>query len=933
MSSAPAKRRLERTEAVIALLKRFGLDPNQPPDNFDAIYAYALVEYGVFKPKPVLELFRREFVREAFRQSFYRNDPVILDREVEETIRWNEETGKLGRINYDPRREVAEFGAAFNDVVSRARTPTAVKQEQQLEQVHKDLHQGIGALAARLDGLGLDRSPEESTRGVRPVHTVELLSAPPTRHEPPASPFPLVGREPELAQINEALRAGQSVLLHGMGGIGKTSTAIEAARRLRDDGAFGHVLWIEAPDATSEDAVCEAVARELGEHLVSGLAGTAKFAAVRDLLARRGGMLIVVDDPATPAIGETFVRRCLPPGVVALVTSRRRHHGFSVDVHVRPLDRDAAITLILNRAGIEATGVVGDICDVLEYHPLALVIAAGRVRAEAMPLQSLHRRLADEKARLETLRLPDAEDRDRNVRASLNVSWADLSEDQRHVLTRLAAAYADTTLELLADAARLPLLECEDRIGELVTRSLVERAGERLHLHQLVRDFGREALGTTLSSAQAYVWEAVFDYVRRYDQDLPEHHDKLEDELGNIVGTVRHVTSLLPEDGLIALSMLGPLTHDASVLQRRDYSTLRVDLARLGLRAAERLGTHQELLADMVYLTASALADQGSRDEAVRMFQQSLGLSNKLGQQDRVASVRLKLGNLALAAGKLDHAHQHYSASLDISIQLRDPIGVAAAQGQMGALALRGGHLEEAARLYGASLTLYRERGHLQGMAACLHQLGEIAERIGHNDQARRWFLESVLIERRIGNLRGIAVSIRKLLEVTNTPDDFDQALRLYRQVLSDYRKRGNLEGEADVLQEMGDVNWRRGNLEEAETLYNQSLAIKRQLGDWRGMAVSLGQLGLVTRANGRPDAARRYAEESAEHYAKVGDDGGVALCSYQLGQLAEAAGDAEQARTHYRDSLARWERLNAPEVEAARVALGRVADDPSSPV
>jgi hypothetical protein len=53
------KDKLQRSEIVIKLLKQFGLDPDHPPADFEAVYQYALVEYGVGKPKPCLQIFRQ----------------------------------------------------------------------------------------------------------------------------------------------------------------------------------------------------------------------------------------------------------------------------------------------------------------------------------------------------------------------------------------------------------------------------------------------------------------------------------------------------------------------------------------------------------------------------------------------------------------------------------------------------------------------------------------------------------------------------------------------------------------------------------------------------------------------------------------------------------------------------------------------------------
>ena len=64
------KDKIQRNETVIKLLQQFKLDPEHPPSDFSGVYAYALVEYGVGKPRQLLEIFRHEVVKQAFRPRY-----------------------------------------------------------------------------------------------------------------------------------------------------------------------------------------------------------------------------------------------------------------------------------------------------------------------------------------------------------------------------------------------------------------------------------------------------------------------------------------------------------------------------------------------------------------------------------------------------------------------------------------------------------------------------------------------------------------------------------------------------------------------------------------------------------------------------------------------------------------------------------------------
>ena len=124
---------VKRHETMLKLLKHLKLEPNTPPQDFEGIYAYTLVEYGVFKPQPVLKFFQNKFIQDAYKKAFYENDLSILDKEAEGIITWNEETGKLGRIDYDPRQEFSAFTLIFNRLVSYSRTPAEARREHKLD--------------------------------------------------------------------------------------------------------------------------------------------------------------------------------------------------------------------------------------------------------------------------------------------------------------------------------------------------------------------------------------------------------------------------------------------------------------------------------------------------------------------------------------------------------------------------------------------------------------------------------------------------------------------------------------------------------------------------------------------------------------------------------------------------------------------------------
>ncbi len=143
------KNKLERHELVIKILQKFNLNPDHPPADFTGVYQYALVEYGIGKPEPVLELFRQKEIQQALRQALDQNNFALLLQEADQFLDWHCLGDTIRELEIDPRREFYEFVAVFVEVAKRTRTPAEVLTNQRLGK----LHQSLSQLQQRLDRL------------------------------------------------------------------------------------------------------------------------------------------------------------------------------------------------------------------------------------------------------------------------------------------------------------------------------------------------------------------------------------------------------------------------------------------------------------------------------------------------------------------------------------------------------------------------------------------------------------------------------------------------------------------------------------------------------------------------------------------------------------------------------------------------------------
>ncbi|MEM8723449.1 MAG: hypothetical protein AAGE84_29890 [Cyanobacteria bacterium P01_G01_bin.39] len=137
--ASPVKNKLERSETVIKLLKEYNFEPDHPAKDFSGIYAYTLVEYGVGKPKPILNLFRESEIKDALRQAFDNNNFSILLQEGDRFLDWNILGDELRKLEIDPRKEFAAFAAVFIEVVKRSRTPAEVRSDRKIDNLHRQV--------------------------------------------------------------------------------------------------------------------------------------------------------------------------------------------------------------------------------------------------------------------------------------------------------------------------------------------------------------------------------------------------------------------------------------------------------------------------------------------------------------------------------------------------------------------------------------------------------------------------------------------------------------------------------------------------------------------------------------------------------------------------------------------------------------------------
>src|SRR5437763_3498216 len=400
------------------------------------------------------------------------------------------------------------------------------------------------------DELGADPGPE-----LAEAH-LAVLRGDTERPSIPALPAQLtsfVGRGEELRRIPELLSRSRLVTLTGPGGTGKTRLAIETAAAEAGPVAF---VGLAPHDRTD---VAGAVLAALG--LRDGPMRGGPQDSVERLIAalKDQAALVVLDNcehvvDTAAQLAERLLGAC--PGLRILATSREPL-GITGE-QLAPVPRLAvpppgtsagqalefpAVRLFADRAAAsdpafavdETTiGDVQHICAALDGLPLALELAAARVRA--LPVGDIAVRL-DDRFRLLGRGSRTAEERHRSLRGVVEWSWDLLDEDERQLARRLTVFAGGATLTTAA-----AVCGGDDLLPELADKSLVEAGGGRFRMLETIRAFCAEQLAESGEAEEIHRAHAEFflHYTEEADSKLLTSEqlgwlDRIDAEYENIL--------------------------------------------------------------------------------------------------------------------------------------------------------------------------------------------------------------------------------------------------------------------------------------------------------------------------------------------------------------------------------------------------------------
>jgi predicted ATPase/class 3 adenylate cyclase len=339
-------------------------------------------------------------------------------------------------------------------------------------------------------------------RGLSDVGPILAAEEFPLTGRLPIADEPLVGRGEELKAVWAAVLAHPVVSIIGVGGMGKTRLALEAAGGLASEFVDG-TWWCDLSVATSLDAVAPVIFEVLA---IRPAAGRSPIESICDRLAGRNALVVFDNcEHVITAVHEVVTGMRAGCPTVRLLTTGREALGVRGE-HVLPLSSlpvEDALALFVDRA--EAAGADVDldpdgldaaraVCVRLDGIPLAVELAAARCRS--MTPREIDARL-DDRFRLLRSGRPSSE-RHRTLQAAVSWSYDLLRADERDLFESIAVFADGCLIDGIAAVGGLDEIEALDVLDRLVARSMVTAVatplGTRYRQLETLRQYAEDRL-------------------------------------------------------------------------------------------------------------------------------------------------------------------------------------------------------------------------------------------------------------------------------------------------------------------------------------------------------------------------------------------------------------------------------------------------------
>jgi predicted ATPase/DNA-binding SARP family transcriptional activator len=746
-------------------------------------------------------------------------------------------------------------------------------------------------------------------------------------HPLPPQSTSFVGRESEVADIVQTLNQPDCRLLTilGLGGVGKTRLAIQAASQLQ----------------ASSQAVCYVplAAVPAPQLLPAKLADSLQFtfygqqAPKEQILnyLRSKAMLLVLDNFEHLLEGADLVADILQvaPGIKILATSRERL--LLEEEQVFPLEgldfpegetaADASDYAALRLFVQSARRVRPDfelkpanlaplahICRRVEGMPLAIILAAAGM--EMLTPAEIAAEVDRDLDFLET-ELGDVPERQRSLRAVFDYSWNLLTEREQRIFEQLSVfrgGFSRAAGQAVSGAS-LP------ELFSLVKKSLLSRSPSgRFDMHELLRQYAAEKLAQSPRGADPIRDHACAYYAATLEEKASNLRGARESEaLAEIEVDIENIHAAwywAVERGQVArlAQLLEGLSTFYQVRGRYQEGVQACLSAVARLEQAQSLETSHLMVRLLAWQTVF-LRILGRASQAEALLNQATTLLDQLnwGQIDTRPERAFLLQQkawLTADAGRREEARWLLEEQLTLRRAMHDEWGTATALWFLSWIEWLLGDFEKARSLSEESLAIRQKLGNRREIADSLNVLAGALISQGEVETSEKYFREVIAIRRHTEDQPGVALALANGSLPLLLMGRFEEAGIMREESLRIFTNLGDRFSMAHSHLQIGTAALLAGSYDLSERFSEAGLTMVREIGYQRGIGLGLWLQSALALVRGRYSQGEQSALESVAIYRSIGQREELALAQAILGGLARGLGKQAEARREVAESL-----------------------------
>lgn len=718
----------------------------------------------------------------------------------------------------------------------------------------------------------------------------------------PETPSVFIGRNNDLDDLADRISDPECRLLTllGVGGIGKTRLAIEAAREhvgIFRDGVY----FVSLLSASSSAQLPAMIANALG--MIFTERGDPQSQLI-DFLRRKNILLLLdnfehlLNDPDSTALLSVIFHQA--PDVMMLVTSRERlnlqeERIFRLSGMDNPPEglmaanfQDYDACLLFIRRAQQALGnfepapndfaAIARVCRLLDGLPLGVELAAAatwdRTCEEIADLISNDLNALNANA-------SNVPSRHRSLRAAFDLSWQQLDPVECELANDLSVF-----LDGFNYPAALAITNAAPGLLDtLVDKSLLNRqARARFRMHEAVRQYAGERLAEN----------------EQQRSEIMARHAGYFLEL-----LAAQEASLLGSGQVGAIDILGNDLENIRCAWAHALDHANLDALVKGINSLYHFYNITSRFIEGIRLFSTTISKIESYPGAGCALVMTLSRLAALAY--RIRNVELLDSTLARAATLLPELEDAQEQSFYLTT--------------LGAREMRQKDYDAALECALKSQQLSRAAGDLWGEGYAIYMESLIYSRMGQLAHTLERVTVALEFARRSGNERSQVAPLNLLADALCVQGRYDQAEKIYIEALGISQRYKDRYNQAMILNNLATIYHMRGDhLHEKETL-EKSILICREIGDRDGETVALNNLGEMCVAQQKYEQALEFSRQALALTQETQEEWSIVVCQNNLGESCLGLKNFTEAERHFLEGLMLARKIRAAD-QAARIVF-----------